>query len=75
MGGGAPTLGSNTYIQVNAGSDPLCVVKDANRWEMLKILKLQRLFEPGRRSKQCKQVGGTEDRKATNAVVDPACLL
>ena len=53
-------------MQFHAGSDPVWVVQHANRWGILKIEKLQGLFEPGGCSKQGKQAGCTEDRKATN---------
>ena len=68
----AKSIHTEVWSQAN-GLGP----KDSNRWGILKIEKLQRLFETlgMQQIRQTGTVGGTEDRKATNAIVDPACLF
>ena len=53
-------------------SDRVWVVKHANRWGILKIEKLQGLFEPGGWSKQGKQVGVLKIEKQQMQIVDPS---
>ena len=57
---------------VTCSSDPVCVVKHANRWGIIKIEKLQRLFEPEGCSKQGKQVGVLKIEKQQMQIVDPS---
>ena len=57
---------------VTCSSDPVWMVKHANRWGIIKIEKLQRLFEPEGCSKQGKQVGVLKIEKQQMQIVDPS---